>query len=227
MANAASPMSTHKRPQRLGLQPDRPLDPGGLHLLHVRDVDAAQARGAPLPQERLAVCGAVAEPDQQRRIAPAMAGCRSTGRTRASRTTLPKADEAPTAGNCPGEATIPTMRTAASLGRLASGLADDEPDDAAHPQALTVGGGKSIIASPGARRFTIRPEMTLNRLSRKPRPPPQVGDGHQLRQLSATRPDGKMADDAATSIRAHCATSGSASIFASARPDRSSPRTRR
>ena len=76
--------------------------------------------------------------------------------------------------------------------------------------------GKSIIASPGARRFTIRPEMTLNRLSPKPARPRRsvtaISSG-----AGATRPDGKIADDATMSTRAHCATSGSASIFASAR----------
>jgi hypothetical protein len=58
-----------KRPQRLGLQPDRPLDPGGLHLLHLRDVDATQARGPHLPQKRLAARGAMAEPENNRRSA--------------------------------------------------------------------------------------------------------------------------------------------------------------
>jgi hypothetical protein len=57
-----------QRPQRLGLQPDRPLDPGSLHLLHLRDVDATQARGPHLPHERRTACSAVAQPDQQRRI---------------------------------------------------------------------------------------------------------------------------------------------------------------
>ncbi len=77
--------------------------------------------------------------------------------------------------------------------------------------------GKSITASPGARGSASRPEMTLNRFSRKPARPltsvTAISSG-----AGATRPDGKMADDAATSTRAHCATSGSASIFASARP---------
>ena len=77
--------------------------------------------------------------------------------------------------------------------------------------------GKSITASPGACRFTIRPEMTLNRFSRKPARPLRsvtaISSG-----AGATRPDGKMAVDAATSTRAHCATSGIASIRASARP---------
>ena len=41
----------------------------GLYLLHFGDVDGAQARGGLVPQERLAVRGAVTEPDQQRRIA--------------------------------------------------------------------------------------------------------------------------------------------------------------
>jgi hypothetical protein len=58
-----------KRPQRLGLQLDRPLDPGGLHLLHLRDVDATQARGPHLPQKRLAARGAMAEPENNRRSA--------------------------------------------------------------------------------------------------------------------------------------------------------------
>jgi len=63
------PGENTKRPQRLGLQPDRSLDPGGLHLLNERDVDPAQARGPHLAQERLAAQGAPVQPDQQRRIA--------------------------------------------------------------------------------------------------------------------------------------------------------------
>ena len=59
------PDENAKRPQRMRLQPDRPLDPGGLHLPHFGDVDAAQARGPHLADERLPACGAVAEPDQQ------------------------------------------------------------------------------------------------------------------------------------------------------------------
>jgi hypothetical protein len=76
--------------------------------------------------------------------------------------------------------------------------------------------GKSIIASLGACRFAIRPEMTLNRLSRKPARPLRsvtaISSG-----AGATRPDGKMAVDAATSTRAHCPTAGIASICVSAR----------
>ena len=41
------PDENAKRPQRLGLQPDRSLDPGSLGLLHFGDIDAAQARGRP------------------------------------------------------------------------------------------------------------------------------------------------------------------------------------
>ena len=131
--------------------------------------------------------------------------------------TLPKADDAPTAGNCPGEATIPTMRTAASLGRLASGLPTTNLTTLPTRRSSRSAVGKSTIASPGARRLTIRPETTLNRLSRKPARPIKsvtaISSG-----AGATRPDGKIADDATISIRAHCATSGSASIFANARP---------
>jgi hypothetical protein len=76
--------------------------------------------------------------------------------------------------------------------------------------------GKSIIASPGACVFASRPEITLNRFSRKPARPLRsvtaISSG-----AGATRPDGKMAVHTATSMRAHCATSGSASICASAR----------
>jgi hypothetical protein len=71
--------------------------------------------------------------------------------------------------------------------------------------------GKSTTASPGARNLTIRPEMTLNRFSRRPARPLRsviaISSG-----THATRPDGKMPAYAATSTRAHCATSGIASI---------------
>ena len=131
--------------------------------------------------------------------------------------TLPEADEAPTAGNCPGEATIPTMRTAASLGRLAFGSPTMNLMTLLTRRPSRSAVGKSTTASPGASRFTIRPEMTLNRFSRKPARP--------IRSVTAissgadvSRPDGKMAEDAAKSMRAHCATAGIASIRASARP---------
>jgi hypothetical protein len=131
--------------------------------------------------------------------------------------TLPEADEAPMAGNCPGEATIPTMRTAASLGRLAFGSPTMNLTTLPTRRPSRSAVGKSTTASPGASRFTVRPEMTLNRLSRKPARPIRsvtaISSG-----AGATRPDGKMADDAATSTRAHCATSGNASICANARP---------
>lgn len=111
---------------------------------------------------------------------------------------------------------MPTMRTAAVPGWLAfvsptmnlTMLPSRRPSRSA--------AGKSIIASPGARRLSIRPEMTLNRLSRKPARPVRsvtaISSG-----AGATRPEGKMATDAATSTRAHCATPGIAAIFASAR----------
>ena len=131
--------------------------------------------------------------------------------------TLPNADEAPTAGNCPGDATIPTMRIAASRAGLAFGSPTMNLTTLPTRNPSRSAVGKSTTASPGVRRFTIRPEMTLNRLSRKPARPARsvsaISSG-----AGATRPDGKIADEATMSTRAHWPTSGNASIRASARP---------
>ncbi len=112
---------------------------------------------------------------------------------------------------------MPTMRTAADLGRLASGSPTMNLTTLPTRRPSRSAVGKSTTAAPGARRFIIRPEITLNRFTRKParaaRSVTAVSSG-----AGATRPDGKMADDAAISTRAHCPTSGIASIRANARP---------
>jgi len=107
-------------------------------------------------------------------------------------TELPKFDVAPTAGNCPGEATIPTIRTMANLGDLALGLPTMNlillPTRRSWRSAM----GKSIIASSGARRSAIRPETTLNRLSWKPARPERSVTAASS-GTDTPRPEGKMA----------------------------------
>jgi hypothetical protein len=114
------------------------------------------------------------------------------------------------------------MRMAADLGRLASGSPTMNLTTLPTRRPSRSAVGKSTTASPGARRLIIRPETTLNRFSRKParaaRSVTAVSSG-----AGATRPDGKMADDAATSTRAQSWTSGSAFIRANARPGSTFP----
>ena len=155
--------------------------------------DATQARGPHLPQERLAARGAVAEPDQQRRIAPAMAGCRSTGRTRASR----RRCQTPTRRRRPGTARerprSPRCGRRRASGGLASGLPTMNLIDAAHPQVLTVGGGEVDHRLAGCAQVHHPAGDHLEPVQPETRPPHQVGDGHQFRRRRhpAGRQDGR------------------------------------
>jgi hypothetical protein len=170
-----------KRPQRLGLQPDRSLDPGGLYLLHFGDVDAAQARGAHLAQEGLAARGAVAQPDQQRCIArrwPDAVRLDERGRhvDAAKGRRCPDGRELPRRGHDPDDA------DSSQPGGSGVRVAHDELDDAAHPQAFTVGGGEIDNRLTGCAHVHHPAGDDLEPVQPETRPSPQVGDGHQLRR---------------------------------------------
>ena len=175
------PDENAKRPQRMRLQPDRPLDPGGLHLLHFGDVDPAEARGPHLPDERLPACGAVAEPDQQRGIARRRPDAvRPDERGRhvdvAKRRRGADGRELPRGGHDAHDADGGGSRAAGAR------IAHDEPDDAAHPQALTVGGGKVHNRLAGRTQIHHPPGDDLEPVHPETRPCGQIGDGRQFRR---------------------------------------------
>ena len=181
MANAASPDEDAQRPQRVGLQPDRPLDARRLHLLHFGDIDRAQTRGGLVPQERLAVRCAVAEPDQQRRIGrrwPDAVRPDERGRhvDAAKRRRRPDGRELPGRGHHPHDTNRGGPRV------FGVRVARDEPDDAAHPQALAVGRGEVDHRLAGRVRVHHPAGDDLEPVESETRPPRQVGDGHQLRR---------------------------------------------
>ena len=100
-----------------------------------------------------------------------MAGCRSTGRRQASR----RRCQTPTRRRPPGTARerprSPRCGRRPASGSLASGSPTMNLMTLPTRRPSRSAVGKSIIASPGARRLIIRPEITLNRFSRKPARP--------------------------------------------------------